>query len=148
MDTAVELAFGDGVYRFWLPLPQIVALERKCGDTSILVIEERLRASIGVDADGAFTFAGGGSAMISDVRETIRQALQGGNSGMVDGEEKEVGPISAGELVNQYTYPARPLSEGVVIAWRILHAAIYGIQLKKKPRAKPARKRSRSPKAS
>jgi len=149
MDTAVTLAFADGEYRFWLPLPQVVALERKCGDTSIFVIEERLRAAIGVDADGGFTFVSGGSAMISDVRETIRLGLTGGNSGMVDGEEKEVGPIAAGQLTDQYVYPARPLSEGVVTAWRILHAAIYGIQLKKKDAAKPApKRRSRSPKVS
>jgi len=148
METAVELPFGDGTYRFWLPLPQIVALERKCADTSLLVIEERLRASIGVDADGGFTFVGGGSAMIADVRETIRQALVGGNSGMVDGQEVEVGPITASQLTDQYVYPARPLSEGVVTAWRILHAAIHGAQLVKKKDDAPPRGRRRSAKGS
>lgn len=149
METAVELPFGDGTYRFWLPLPQIVALERKCGDTSILVIEERLRGSIGVDAEGGFTFAGGGAAMVTDVRETIRQALTGGNSGMVDGQEIEVGPIRASQLIDQYVYPARPLSEGVVTAWRILHAAIHGVQLVKKKADEPVpAKRRRSAKAS
>ena len=131
MDTAVDLAFGDGTYRFWLPLPQAFELERACGDISILAIEERLRAGIGQNGDD-FEFLGGGSAMIREVRETLRLGLIGGNSGMVDGEEIEVGPIRAKQLVDQYVYPARPLSEGAVLAWRVLYAAIFGIRLKKK----------------
>ena len=71
-----------------------------------------------------------------DVRETIRLALIGGNSGMVEGEEVEVGPLLAKQLVDGYIYPARPFSEGVVLAWRILHAAIHGVQLKKKAEPK------------
>jgi hypothetical protein len=51
---------------------------------------------------------------------------------MVNGEEIEVGPLLAKRLVEDYVYPARPLSEGVVLAWRVLHAAIHGVQLKKK----------------
>lgn len=139
MDTAVHLEFADGEYRFWLPLPQVVELQRKTGDTSILVIEERLRGAIGVqEAEGSepeFVFLGGGSAMIEDVRETLRLGLIGGNSGMVDGEEIEVGPMVAKRLVDAYVYPARPLGEGVVLAWRVLHAAIHGVRLaaKKKP---------------
>jgi hypothetical protein len=150
MDTAVTLQFADGEYRFWLPLPQVVELERKTGDTSILVIEERLRGAIGVeqgDGEPSFVFLGGGAAMVGDVRETLRLGLIGGNSGMVEGEEVEVGPGLAKQLVDNYVYPARPLAEGVVLAWRVLHAAIHGVQLKKKvsePKAPPARKR-RSP---
>jgi hypothetical protein len=136
MDTAVELEFGDGTYRFWLPLPQIVALERACGDVSILTIEERLRGAIGQEGE-EFVFLGGGSAMIADVRETIRLGLAGGDHGMVEGEEIEVGPIRARQLVDEYAYPARPLAEGVVLAWRILHAAIFGVRLKKKAEPQP-----------
>lgn len=131
METAVTADFADGTYRFWLGLPQIVALERACADTSILVIEERLRAAIGVEGED-FTFVGGGSAMIADVRETIRLALIGGNHAEVGEEEVEVGPIRAKQLVDEYIAPARPLSEGVVLAWRVLHAAIFGVRLKKK----------------
>jgi hypothetical protein len=135
-DTAVEIDFADGRYRFWLPLPQVVELERKTGDTSILVIEERLRAAIGVEenegGEPRFVFLGGGAAMVSDVRETLRLGLIGGGSGMVDGQEVEVGPNTARQLVDAYVYPARPLGEGVVLAWRVLHAAIHGVQLKKK----------------
>jgi hypothetical protein len=135
VETAITLAFADGDYRFWLPLPRVVELERATGDTSILVIEERLRGSIGVDQAGddpTFLFLGGGSAMIADVRETLRLGLIGGGSAMVNGEEIEVGPMLAKRLVDDYVYPARPFAEGVVLAWRVLHAAIHGVQLKKK----------------
>lgn len=134
MDTAVHLPFADGEYRFWLPLPQVVELERKTG-VSILVIEERLRGAIGVDGpqeDPTFLFLGGGSATVTDVRETLRLALWGGGGGLVDGQEVEVGPNTARQLVDAYVYPARPFAEGVVQAWRVLHAAIHGIQLVKK----------------
>lgn len=148
MDTAVDLKFADGEYRFWLPLPQVFELERKTGDTSILVLEERLRDAIGVDEKGEYVFTGGGAAMTLDVRETIRLGLIGGNSGMVDGEEVEVGPQLAKQLVDNYAYPARPLEEGVVLAWRILHAAIHGVRLKKKAEPEQAESPSPSPKGS
>ena len=136
VETSVQLPFADGQYRFWLGLPQIVALERACADTSILTIEERMRAAIGQDGD-EFVFLGGGAAMIADVRETIRLAIIGGNHALIDGEEVEVGPIKAKQLVDEYVCPARPLAEGVVLAWRILHATIFGVRLdaKKKPEA-------------
>lgn len=137
MDTAVDLKFADGEYRFWLPLPQVVELERKT-DTSILVIEERLRGAIGAEGsqdDPVFVFLGGGSAMVGDVRETLRLGLIGGNSAMVEGRQIEVGPILAKQLVDDYVYPARPFAEGVVLAWRVLHAAIHGVELKKKAKA-------------
>lgn len=138
METAVEREFGDGQYRFWLPLPQIFELERVCGDVSILAIEERLRGGIGNEADGSLTFIGGGTPMVREVRETIRLGLIGGNHGLVDGEEVEVGPLRAKQLVDLYTYPARPLSEGIVLAWLILSSAIFGVRLKKKEGGKPA----------
>jgi hypothetical protein len=131
VQTEVTAEFADGTYRFWLPLPQMTALERVCGDTSILTLEERMRAAIGVAGDD-FEFIGGGAAMITDIRETIRLALIGGNHGMVGGEEVDVGPIRAKQLVDEYVCPARPMSEGIVLAWRILHALVFGARLKKK----------------
>lgn len=146
METAVTITFADGEYRFWLGLPQIVALERACGDVSILTIEERMRAAIGQDGD-EFIFLGGGSAMIADVRETIRLALIGGNHALTDAGEVEVGPIRAKQLVDEYICPARPLSEGVVIAWRILHGAIFGVRLDAKKKPVAAKRVNRSKKA-
>jgi len=136
VETSVTLPFADGTYRFWLGLPQWVGLERSRGDTSLLTIEERLRTSIGANGE-EYVFLGGGGAMLKDVCETIRFGLIGGNSAMINGEEREVGPIRAQQLVEEYVCPARPLEEGVLIAWRILHAAIYTVQLKKKVAGSP-----------
>lgn len=132
MDTDLLAEFGDGEYRFWLPLPQVFELERVCGDTSIMTLEERLRGCIGQSEDGEIGFIGGGAPMVRDIRETIRLGLIGGNSGSVDGSEVEVGPLRAKQLVDLYCYPARPLAESAVLAFRILSAAIYGVRLKKK----------------
>lgn len=141
MDTAVELSFGDGKYRFWLPLPQALELERKCGapagdkpavGKSLFTIFDQIAAGLGLMPDESAVYMGGGAAMITDVREVIRLGLIGGNHGVVDGVEVEVGPIRARELVEAYVYPARPLIEGQNAAWAILRAAISGIQVKKK----------------
>lgn len=150
MDTAVILPFGDGEYRFWLPLPQVFELERVCGDVSLLAIEERLRGGIGQDATGEFVYAGGGSAMVREIRETIRLGLIGGNSGMVDSAEVEVGPLRAKELLDLYIYPARPMVESALVAWRILHAAIFGVRLEEgsKKKGEPALSESPSEKGS
>ncbi|NBC37365.1 gene transfer agent family protein [Novosphingobium sp. FSY-8] len=131
METRVEADFADGQYVFWLPMPQVIELERAAG-ASILTIEEKLRAGIGQDKDGNIVFAGGGGATVSEIRETIRLGLIGGNRAMVDGSEAEVGPLRAAELVRGYAYPARPLAESAALAWRILSAAIFGVRLKKK----------------
>lgn len=148
METACQAAFGDGEYRFWLPLPQVFELERVC-DASILAIEERLRTAIAMDGDGNPDFMGGGTASVQEVRETIRLGLIGGNSGLVEEQEIEVGPLRAKQLADLYCYPARPLSEGVTLAWLILSSAIFGVRLKKKEPEKPVKKRaSRSAKAS
>lgn len=131
MDTAVVTNFADGQYRFWLPLPQVFELERNC-ETSLLAIEERLRAGIGQDAEGRAVFLGGGDARVKEIRETIRLALIGGNHAVIDGEQQDVGPIRAKELVDSYTFPSRPLAESAALAWDILSASIFGIRLKKK----------------
>ena len=140
MDTAVEKRFADGTYRFWLPLPHVIEIERKCGTRapdgtvtpkSIFTIYDQLSGGLGVDGDDPVYF-GGGNALVADARAVIRAALAGGNHGVVDGEAVEVGPVRAGELVDAYTYPARPLIEAVHLAWHILHAAIHGIDVKKK----------------
>lgn len=130
-DTVVTLAFGDGEYRFWFTLPQIVELERKCGGKSVFAMYDAMGAGLGLNGD-APVYLGGSTPMVTEIRETIRLGLIGGNSGLVDPQECEVGPIRARELVDAYTFPNRPLIEGLHVAWSILHAAINGIDLKKK----------------
>lgn len=150
MDTATEITFGDGVYRAWLPLPQAIELERKCGladregkthPKSLFTIYEQIGEGFGRDADGALVFMGGSTAPVRDINETIRLGLIGGNSG----PEGEVGPIRAGQLIELYGYPARPLQEVAATAWKILHAAIVGIELKKK--AQPPEPKPRAPRS-
>jgi len=129
-DTAVEVEFGDGRYTFWLALPHVVELERKCGGKSIFAMYDQIGAGLGMAGDQA-VYLGGGAAMVTDIRETIRLGLIGGNCGRVDGVEIEVGPNKARDLVDTYTFPHRPLVEAQNVAWSILHAAITGIGLKK-----------------
>lgn len=147
MDTAVELDFADGRYRFWLALPHIIELERKTGNKSVFAIYDQLGAGLGLEGENA-VYLGGGAAMITDIRETIRLGLIGGNHAVVDGEQVEVGPIRARELVDLYTFPNRPIIEGAHIAWSILHAAITGIDLKKKADQESAESLSPSEKVS
>lgn len=147
MDTAAELDFADGKYRFWLALPHIIELERKTGNKSVFAIYDQLGAGLGLD-DASPIYLGGGAAMITDIRETIRLGLIGGNHAVVDGEQVEVGPIRARELVDLYTFPNRPIIESLHVAWSVLHAAITGIDLKKKAEPESAENLSPSEKVS
>lgn len=158
MDTKTTIRFGDGEYVAWLPLPQAIELERKCGVTdrdgrlhakSLFQLYEELSAGLGIDEDGNAVYLGGSTIPASHMNEIIRCGLIGGNSGPDDGAGNvNVGPIRALDLVANYGYPARPLAEVASTAWKILHAAVIGIQVKKKdePSAAPA-KRPRSKKA-
>lgn len=127
MDTAVDLKFADGVYRFWLPWPQLLELERKCGYSGA----DGLRRPKSVFQ--IFNEMGVLGANALDVKETIRLGLIGGNQGLVDGSEITVGPLTAQQLIEDYVYPARPLDEAMQLAATILHAAIAGVDVKKKP---------------
>lgn len=138
-DTAIDIKFADGEYHFWLSLPQVVELERKT-DKSLFAIYDGLASGIAFNGESP-VYVGGGAASVSDIRETIRLGLIGGNSGSVDGSSIEVGPILAKQLVDTYCYPERPLIEGMHVAWAILHAAISGVEIPKKK--EPLKKRSR-----
>jgi Phage tail tube protein, GTA-gp10 len=145
-DTAVELPFADGTYRFWLPWPQIIELERKTGK-SVFAMFAQMGAGLQYGAEQSIVFGGGGGDTNAiDVKETIRLGLIGGNNGMVDGVECKVGPLLAQKLCDDYVYPARPLAESLVTSWQILAAAVTGIDLKKKAVVKPVKRASRSTK--
>ncbi|MEJ7933490.1 hypothetical protein WG907_04360 [Sphingobium sp. AN558] len=101
---------------------------------SIFAMYDAISAGLGITDDGA-VYVGGATALVGDIRNIIMQGLIGGASGLVDGDEIEVGPQTAGELVTANVYPARPLIEGMHIAWAILNAAINGVVLKKKQSA-------------
>lgn len=140
--TALEpISFGDGKYQFGpLSLKQVVELERACGVTdregvlrskSVYVIYDELGQGLGLNGD-APVYLGGGGAHPGDIREVIRLALIAGNSGVVAGNEIQVGPVKAGQLCDEYLYPERPMIEGQHIAWAVLNAMIVGVTLKKK----------------
>lgn len=122
--TEITLPFADGEYRFWLPLYVLGELERD-GRTA-MGLETRLRQSIGLTVGGVPMFTEGNGVDGDAIRTVIRLALIGGNRAKVDGEEIEVGPRRARELVDAYVYPARPIAESAALAWRILSAAVFG----------------------
>ena len=147
MDTAIEIEFADGKYRFWLGLPQALELERKCGSKdsdgvlrakSIFQIYDEFSAGLGLSDTGGAVFLGGGRANAADILETIRLSLIGGGRGIVMGAEIECGPLTAQQLVKDYCFPSRPLAESLSVAWAVLNAAIEGVHLKKNETAAEA----------
>lgn len=138
-DTAIELDFGDGRYRFFLPMARICEVERLCGDKSIVTMHEEMGAALGIEPETeALRFLGGGSPRIKDVYEVIRCAAIGGEECERDGETHRVSALDAKRLVDAYV-DGRPLSETVPVAWAILNAAVMGVRLKKKAAPPPAR---------
>lgn len=134
-ETHIDLDFGDGRYRFWLPMARIVEVERLCGDKSLLTIHDELGNAMGMDREtGVPMFAGGGQGRIRDIYEVIRCGAVGGNA-RLDGEtEAKVSPLDAKRLVDTYV-DGRPIAETLPVAWSILEAAINGVRLKKKAEA-------------
>ena len=120
-ETAVDLEFGDGQYRFWLPMARIVEIERLCGDRSVVTMLDEFSLAMGWTNEGEPAFAGGGPVRIKDVAEVIRCGAIGGG----------LAPIEAKRLVETYV-DGRPYTETVPIAWAILSAAVWGVRLKKK----------------
>ncbi len=133
MDTAVTLEFGDGTYRFWLPMARIVEIERLCGDKSILVMHSEFSSALEAgEEDEKPTFVGGSANVkIRDLYEVIRCAAIGGNQCEVAGKVSDVSPIDAKRLAANYV-DGRPFVELVEVAFAILDAAIRGVKVKKK----------------
>lgn len=142
MDTACTLPFADGEYRFWLPMPRVIAAEREMGaidgdgvrrPKSIFAVFHETGEHLGMIGDEA-VLTGPSPSLLSEAHAVIRNALIGGGGGTVNGEAVIVNEASARELVSTYCYPARPAMHDLGLAWRVLRAAIYGIDpsLKKK----------------
>jgi hypothetical protein len=140
MDTFIERNFGPGLFRFGFQMPQIFELERGpqayrhegIYPRAIGTMYEQLCQAVGLQGeDKTPVWIAGAPILVQDVREIIRLAIIGGNCCTIDGQESEVGPTRARELVDTYVYPARPLEEGVMLAWDILRAAHKAIDVKK-----------------
>lgn len=141
-DTAISLDFGNGQYRFWLPMARIIEIERLCGDKSIVTMFEEMCAGIGISNEtNEPRFVGVGPVRLKDVYEVIRCGAIGGGEATVAGETVKVSPNDAAALVREYV-DGRPMSETVPVAWAILNAAIMGVSLKKKAQVAAGTKRS------
>lgn len=126
MDTAYFADFADGHYKFWLPMPRVIAAEREMG-CSIFALFHNLGEYI-ASSSGVFVLAGPSPATLKQCHALIRNALVGGNEGTVGGEVIAVGDSLGLELVATYTYPARSAMQDLDLTWRILDAAIYGVK--------------------
>jgi hypothetical protein len=138
VDTAINRDFADGAYRFWLPMPQVIAAEREMARRdaegnpqphSIFAVFHDLGAHLGQLGEET-VLTGPSPALLSDAHAVIRNALIGGADGFVDGASIAVGGAMARELVATYCYPARPAIHDLGLAWEVLRAAIYGIDPK------------------
>lgn len=96
---------------------------------SIFAVFHDLGANIGQLGD-QIVLTGPSPALLSDAHAVIRNALVGGADGYVNGDSIVVGGAMARDLVATYCYPARPAMHDIDLAWRILKAAIYGIDPK------------------
>lgn len=143
METALIKPFADGEYRFWLPMPRVIAAEREMSRD-----RERPRSIFGLFYDlgealasnlGQLVLAGPTSATINECQSVIRNALCGGDEGTVNGETIAVGDAMAQELLQTYCYPARPAMHDVALAWDILKAAIYGVEIPEGSKKKAAK---------
>lgn len=136
METAYTADFGDGAYRFWLPMPRVVAVEREIGG-SIFALFSNIGENL-ASAGGELVLAGPSDATIKQCHSVIRNALIGGNEGRVGAEVVAVGDTLGLELVQTYCFPARPAMHDMALAWRILKAAIYGVELPDSAKKKSA----------
>ena len=135
--SEITLAFGDGRYRFHLPIKAEIEVERLCGDTPLGVIYDALSASVGINKEtGETVYLEGGPARRHHARHVIRIAAQYGGEGEVQGAAVKVSPLDATRLVEQFV-DDRPFAEVVPVAWSILQATLTGIRLKKKPDPAP-----------
>jgi hypothetical protein len=120
-----HIAFFAGEERtFYLPMQRITIVERECGNVSIFELFFWLGSNLAQLGDDA-VISGALPAKARQVRSIIVNALIGGGI-----DEK-----TAHELVELYCYPARPAIHDIGLAWQILNALVYGVELKKKAAA-------------
>lgn len=122
-ETAVTLPFADGEYTFFLPLIRTAAFKREA-ECSVYELFFWLGEHLG-NIGPETVLAGPSPADPAQCIHLIRNALIGGG----------VEPNAAKQLVSQYCFPARAGIYDMKLAWEILSAAIYGVQIpaKKKP---------------
>lgn len=118
MDETSHLGFFAGETRkFWLPMPRVIAAEREMS-AAIGQLYVDLGQNIGMIADNPVIVAPM-PARLKHCQILIENALIG--AGVAEEE--------ASALVATYCYPARPAIRDFELAYRILHAAIHGMDL-------------------
>lgn len=109
-DGSVTLEWGDGRHTFRLALGQLRELQETINKS---------RSRIGASLIGPVTLykmVAGGDAWPDEINAIIRLGLIGG--GMT--------PVDAFRLVEEYGFPARPLTESSLHASVILGEALFG----------------------
>lgn len=125
--TATRQFFGDGEYWLHLPLRQAVEFERPERGRTISSIYGQLLDGFVEMEGGKIKLLGTSAVSASVINEVVRLGLIGGDSGPEDADgDTGVGPKRAESLVKLYGYPSRPIEEVGAVAFRLLHAAIYG----------------------
>lgn len=145
MATKVVLQFGDGEYTFHLTVNGIIELQEVTkagfGDLTGRVLSGRY-----VNSDGStFGYPLEAKYRIEDLLNTIRLALIGGGGGTVNGQTVEMNPVRAGQLVQAYCYPERPLTETWTLAAAIMAATVEGVVEATKDTHSVKKKRQRAP---
>lgn len=120
MDETRYLGFFAGERRaFFLPMARIIVIQRETGASVFELfywMGEHLRQA------GDELVIGGPSPVNPDqLQSVIRNGLIG--AGMAEEQ--------AYDLIETYTAPARPAARDMELAYRILEALIYGVQVKK-----------------
>lgn len=145
MRTQIDLEWADGVYTFALPISLIAELQRKTRTGIGQLYARLLKGRYFIpNVDGGLDAVGDPAQAdfnIEDVMEPIRLGLIGGKHAVVNGQDVDVTPTRAAQLMEIYSYPARPLREAWDLAVAILSVCIEGWQepdpLKKKEQDEP-----------
>lgn len=148
MQNFIDLEFGDGTYKFALPLPQINELQRKAG-VGIGGLFSRVLKGCTRIGDDVVLAPAVAEFYALDLIETIRHALVGGGKGIVNGEEVKVTPQLANRLIDTYVLSSA-LSDSWSLAASILGAVVVGYsppEHKKKDGSETAPKPKRGRKA-
>lgn len=134
METRITLPFADGEdHDFWLPMPRVIAVEREA-ECSIFALFHDLGENLG-QKDGQLVLSGPSPARLKACHSLIRNALVGA------GAPEQ----TARDLVETYCYPARPAMQDIGLAWQVLRAAVYGVQLPAGSKKKDAAAEQPSP---
>jgi len=146
MQTDIHLPFGDGVYRFRLPLPMIYEVQRKTKTGIGALFARVLEGRYVLKNGGTFGMPTEAKYSAEDLIETVRCGLIGGGEGLVNGETVKVNAPAALTLVETYLYPAAPFKEAWDMAASILTACVEGYdEPDQKKSAEPAEAEPQTP---